>query len=221
MKTKALILLIAILIVSVPLISTASACSPTNNYYSPQVCSWPELPNSAVTLRITSGAYDVPISITLSNVPSGYDITNATYTGWCIGLLVSIRNEIDYSATVNASSIQNKTMNQINYILNHKQGTSQDVQAAMWLILGFNADQIKTYGNIVVTSTALTMYRNALRYGGCFSPGSGEIVALICFVKGYQTTIIEVEKDCYYTWQRQYHCWTWVHKNQQGGHGCH
>ena len=203
MKTQKLfVAIIAILMLSgiAMAMATAKAC-PTQSCNQPQCnYSYPDncyqclnLPRSSVTLTITSAAYAVPITIVLSNVPSGYAVTNQAYNGFCIDLLATINDYQAYSATLESSLCKSITWNQINFILNHQnQGTPQDVQAAIWLIEGYSSQQISTDGQITVTSNALTLYNEAKVFGICFTPRAGQEAAIICCVPGSQTTIIEI-----------------------------
>ena len=210
MKTqKLLIAIILVLMLSGISIAAAKACptqscnQPQCNYSSSNNCfQCLNLPQSSVTLTITSGAYVVPITIVLSHVPSGYTVTSQTYNGFCIDLLTTINNYKAYSATLESSLCKSTTWNEINFILNHQnQGTPQDVQAAIWLIEGYNTQQISTYGQITVTSNAQTLYCEAKAFGRCFTPCAGQEVAIICHVPGSQTTIIEIcMPHCYYNY---------------------
>ena len=202
LKMKRLTLVACFLAISAVLVSTASACT-TSRYSSYSCCStinccyWPKLPDSPVIINIASPT--LPYSISLSDVPAGYTITNKAYNGYCVDVLGIIYHGTDYSAIITSSLDQGRTWNRINYILNHKQGTAEDVQAAIWLVMGYTEAQILEFGHIVVTATAKAMFNKAMWYGSCFDPSTGQIVALIVTVEGFQTTIIEVIKVCCYT----------------------
>ncbi len=104
-------------------------------------------------------------ALTLTGVGSGFSITNQTYTAWCAGwynspfstsgspgsLVVST-----YSPSFPASAgpiVAGNTINMVNYILNNKQGTVEDVQDAIWLIMtGQTSDTPSATANAMVTA---------------------------------------------------------------------
>src|SRR5581483_2466931 len=77
--------------------------------------------------------------ITLSGVPAGSDITNTTYEGWCMdpdghvtqGISVRAWSSYDPALPQNAKPIGAATWNQINYLVNHKKGTSGQIPATV------------------------------------------------------------------------------------------
>jgi hypothetical protein len=181
---KIIALLLPILIMSTMLTATASASLPSNN--------WPKLPTSPVTFQITSATR--PAGITLSNIPLGYDISNGVYVGYCAELEVPI--SLSQYSCILVSSLDQPSpslWNQINYILNHKEGTGIDVQVAIWLTMGSTASQILAHHpDWTISAAALSMYNNAKTFGVCFKPESGQIVAIICQIPGAQTLFIEL-----------------------------
>ncbi len=82
--------------------------------------SFPQLPNASVTATVNFGADAYPLSIALSGVPTGYDVTDGTYNGFCADLLTIIYANTPYSATlVSSLTIPGDEWNEINYILNN------------------------------------------------------------------------------------------------------
>ena len=73
MKTKnGIQLMLSILMISGILITTVAANG-----------TWPSLPTTPVDLTIINPpAIDYPFVIQLSEVPSGFDVTNGVYDGW-------------------------------------------------------------------------------------------------------------------------------------------
>jgi hypothetical protein len=221
---KLSIALVAFLMLSAVLVGTVSAC-PTSyrnqnpiQFPSPYYCSSLKLPTSTVTATVgPAGVY--PFQIILSGVPKGYDvINNFAYNGWCADLLTSIQENTPLTATLSSSLCKSPPVyttiqwNMVNYILNHKQGTPEDVQAAIWLALGFTAPQIQTNagsGFSYDSATANAMLCAAKAHSGCLNACFDKIVAVIVTVEGSQTTIIELKNPCNCNWD----CW-W---NQ---HGC-
>jgi hypothetical protein len=82
---------------------------------------------------------------------------------------------------------------EVNYLLNHKQGTPNDVQAALWLLIWGSSVTIPP------SATAYAMVNDANANGPGFMPGPGEVVAIILYTgdggigpEGWQDTMIEV-----------------------------
>ena len=80
------------------------------------------------------------IDVTLNGVGAGYDVSNGTYPGWCVqdhivGFMDSaiLYSTDDPNMPADAAGLP---WDKINYILNHKQGNSHDIQTAIWLVLG-------------------------------------------------------------------------------------
>jgi hypothetical protein len=178
--TKILAFALSILVVSGFLVFSASAAS------------FPNLPSTPVTVTVAVGPGVYPLTIVLSDVPAGYDVTNGAYTGWCHDLLTGIKAFTPYSAVLISSLSQPTPWDKINYILNHKTGTPEDVQAAIWLIEGFTAAEILANAGFSPSATALALYSDANANGGGFFPGPGQIVAVIVNVEGGQDLLIEL-----------------------------
>jgi len=142
------------------------------------------------------------LDVTLSEVPDGFDVTNGYYPGWC----VEDNFQPDYSGpgVVLLDSTDTEPLecppndypgypwDKINYLLNHKNGTIEDIQVAMWLLNGTYA------GTFPETPAATAMFDDAEANGGGFLPGPGEIVAVVLCVDGnsgagtFQDTLIEL-----------------------------
>jgi hypothetical protein len=216
MNTRKLsIALVAFLMLSVVLVGTVYACPTSNCNQKPIQCpsldyySCLKLPTSSVTVTVgPAGVY--PFQIVLSGVPSGYDvINNFAYNGWCADLLTTIQENTPLTAALSSSLCKlppiyaSTQWNMVNYILNNKQGTGEDVQAAIWLALGFTAAQIQTNagsGFSYNSATANAMLCAAKAHSGCFDACFNKIVAVIVTVKGSQTTIIELKNPCSCNW---------------------
>ncbi len=157
-------------------------------------------------------------SITLSGFGAGYDVLpNTPYLGWCVEdngqsntSNVSLYSTYDPNMPLDARTYQDPGIplvqngvvplgspvrwSQLNYLLNNKQGTKQEIQAAIWVLV---------WGESVfypVTPTAQNMVDDALLYGANFVPAPGETIAVLLYADGfgpsptrqYQDTIIEV-----------------------------
>ena len=132
-------------------------------------------------------------AITLSLAPSGYDATNGTYFGWCINYDDPISYGQVYAGKLFSSlstnlppMLQALARDKVNYILNHKQGTFDDVQNAVWHALGQT--------NAPVTPLSQAMLAGADAAGAGFVPASHEVVAIIIEPDeaGVQRLVIEM-----------------------------
>ncbi|KAA0000417.1 MAG: DUF11 domain-containing protein [Thermoplasmata archaeon] len=157
-----------------------------------------ELPPTPVTMVVINPGVQGPsyFDTTLSNVPEGYYVTNGSYVGWCVDLGNSIEKNHPHQATLYSSydpylaakcpSAEDDDWDMVNYILNHKQGTWEDVQDAIWWYIGG--------GGMPSNPDAQAMVWDAYYNGEGFVPVPGEIMAVVCYVDDEtQLTIIEVE----------------------------
>jgi len=180
-KTKTLFTTIPVLLILV-LASTTHANGPAIN-----------LPTTEVTMQIT---YPVPTCyyiVTLSNVPPDYHVTNGQYFGWCVDEYHYIRCSRNYQAIMYSSynappECADPDWDKVNYILNHKQGTPNDVQAAIWYFVN-GAEG----GSMPETIAGQNMVNDALANGSGFIPCPGQIIAVILYIDANtQTAIIEL-----------------------------
>ena len=84
---------------------------------------------------------------TLANVPVGTSLANDSYSAWCASWFFSpLQTDANSGGQVYSSYapdfpagaqplVTGNTFNMVNYILNNKTGTVQDVQDAIWLIM--------------------------------------------------------------------------------------
>ena len=133
-------------------------------------------------------------STTLSNVPSGYDVTNAIYVGWCCDETFTINNGATLGVKLYSSydpldpythNVDPGDWNKVNYIINNKQGTADDVQAAIWHYIDSN-------GGNQADPDVIAMEADADANGGSFVPTPGQLLAVVLYKEGSQTTFIEV-----------------------------
>jgi hypothetical protein len=167
------------------------------------------------------------LDITLSGVPLGYDVSNGYYPGWCVednhqddydGPGVFLLDSTDSEPLeCGVNGYPGYPWDKVNYLLNHKDGTIEDIQVAMWLLNG-------TYGGTFdETPAAIAMFNDADLNGGGFVPGPGEVVAVVICKDGdsgrqsYQDTLIELVlphgdfQGCtpgY--WKQSQHLFAWV-----------
>lgn len=163
---------IAFLIVAAPL---AGAVAPLN------------LPSTLVNVIVQddTGSWFVT---TLSNVPSGYDVTNATYPGWCIDHSVTMARNETFGALLYSSlnppaaggwaSVQ---WDMVNYILNsplaRTTGNITETQDCIWYFVNNTATYTHTL-DPNESSIIIDAYAN----GPGFVPSLGQSVAVIVSV---------------------------------------
>jgi len=156
------------------------------------------LPPSPVTMVVHNGTISY-FDTTLSNVPSGYDVTNGIYLGWCIDTHTTIPRDTELSVMLYSSceppmDLEGYEWDKVNYILNHKPATAMmmDIQEAIWYYVDLYAPFTPS------RPLALAIVADAEANGAGFVPGPGEVVAVICYPEDPDTaqmTIIELRKS--------------------------
>jgi hypothetical protein len=156
------------------------------------------LPSTIVRMEVSNGTVSY-FETALSEVPSGYDVTNGTYVGWCVDQTAEMARSPATHAVKLYSSINppgelaSEKWDMVNYILNHKQGDAEDIQQAIWFFIHMN-------GNYTPTSTvAWTIVNDTLANGNGFFPEIGQMITVICYPRvllpeptDVQISIIEV-----------------------------
>ena len=185
---KAVVLEIAVILVSIAFIPVVNA----------QNCNLIiRLPANPVTMVVDKTASNSYFDTTLSNVPSGYDVSNGDYLGWCIDLDHNIANNTSYQVSLYSSYntsmpsyLWHNNLSKVNYILNNKQGSWQQVQNAMWYLLDF--------GDNGLNSDGWAMVNDAIANGSSFCPGVGDVIAIIADAgTDVQYTVIELQVPVY------------------------
>lgn len=178
MKTKNYLVSIATFAVLSGLLATALASA------------FPNLPSAPVTMNVADGSTSYFV-ITLSDVPAGYDVSNGAYPGWCLHRGKTMSRGVPLTVTLYSSldppeSWPPKPWNQVNYILNNKQGTVADIQQAIWHLMGY-----WNFENLTPTAQVLVNEANS---HSDFVPTYGQIVGVICFPadENEQVALIEV-----------------------------
>lgn len=157
------------------------------------------LPSSPIRIEVSDGMESY-FSTKLSDVPSDYDVTNGTYLGWCIDARTEMPRSpathavILYSSNSPPGELAGERWDMVNYILNHKQGTAQDIQQSIWYFIRMDGKYVPT------SSQAWLIINETIANGDGFVPESGQIVAAICFpvvlhpeLNSVQISIIEVQ----------------------------
>ncbi len=136
-----------------------------------------------VTIEVVDGTSSYFLT-TLTDVPSGYDVTNTTYLGWCIDVDAQMsRSPATHQVVLYSSldppngTLKDQRWDIVNYILNHKQGTADDIQAAMWYFIHFDDETETPPTNQTI---AWAIIGDALANGTGYIPAPGETVAVIC-----------------------------------------
>jgi hypothetical protein len=157
------------------------------------------LPPTPVTIEVGNGTGSY-FDTLVGGVPSGYDVTNATYTGWCVDKRYDMTrapaiHEVTLYSTLNPPlAVAAQKWDMVNYILNNKRGTANDVQQAIWYF-------INMVGKYSPTSTlAWSMVNDTVVNGTGFVPGDGQVIGVICYplvlppdAKDVQISIIEIK----------------------------
>jgi hypothetical protein len=138
------------------------------------------LPSTIVRIEVSDGTESYFIT-KLSEVPVGYDVTNGTYLGWCVDTTAEMARSPAthavklYSSLNPPGELASEKWDLVNYILNHKQGTTKDIQQAIWYFVHMD-------GSYSPTSTvAWTIVNDTLANGNGFPPGHGQTIAVICY----------------------------------------
>jgi hypothetical protein len=181
-KTKHIVIVLLVLL----MLSSAPLSAPV------KAASWPNLPPAQVQLTAISGTTSYFIS-TLSGVPTGFDVHNGVYHGWCTDRSTTMargvsHNVILYSSLSPPPALGSINWIAINYILNHKQGTMTDVQNAIW-----NFTDGISPGNAATKAMI-----DAAKANPTYDPTTGAILAIICIPQNHENTqnsIIELTID--------------------------
>ncbi|MEM3697192.1 MAG: hypothetical protein QXQ94_06805 [Candidatus Bathyarchaeia archaeon] len=148
------------------------------------------LPPSQVTVKVEYPSSACYYYVYLSNVPDGYHVSNGVFLGWCVDEHHYIYNGRTYSARLYSSYDANNPhpdpdWPKVNYILNNKQGSWEDVQAAIWYFVDG--------GTWPSDPDAQAMINAANANGENFVPGPGQTLAVIVWINSNtQVPIIEV-----------------------------
>jgi hypothetical protein len=140
--------------------------------------------NAIITIEVADGTSSYFLT-TLTDVPSGYDVNNTAYPGWCIDVNAQMsRSPATHQVVLYSSlnppdgTLKDQRWDFVNYILNHKQGTAGDIQAAIWNFIHFdNATETPPPSNQTV---AWAIINDTLANGTGYIPAPGQTVAVIC-----------------------------------------
>lgn len=157
------------------------------------------LPPDPVNVAVKSGTVSF-FDMTLSGVPAGYSVGNKTYRAWCVDRFAEV-GPLDNGAAHTAVLLDvfggglpthyaDVPWDKVLYILNHKVGTLDDVQHAIW----YYTDGISP--DTTLAPLAPQMIADAEANGSGFVPSGAQVsAALVSWVSpnpAVQGNIIEV-----------------------------
>ena len=138
------------------------------------------LPSTIVLMEVSNGTQSY-FDTSLTQVPSGYDVTNGTYLGWCVDRRAEMQRSpaihaVELHSSINPpGELASEKWDMVNYILNHKQGDAEDIQQAIWYFIHIDGDYTPT------RSVAWAIVNDALANGNGFLPETGQMIAVICY----------------------------------------
>jgi hypothetical protein len=159
---------------------------------------YPNLPptvtdtSPSATVMVAANTY--PLLIQLSNVPSGYDVTDGTYNGFCVDLITLIYSHTVYNGVTLVSSLTlGEEWNEINWILNNAgTATAQEVQGAIWLAQDiYTTQQMADNAGFTIDSVSQQLAADSENHE-TFVPSPGQILAVKVDVVGAQDLMIEL-----------------------------
>ena len=138
------------------------------------------LPSTSAYIEVTNGNSSYFVT-NLTGVPTGYDVGNGSYLGWCVDVRAYMTrapatHEVRLFSSLNPpEELANNSWDMVNYILNHKQGNATDIQQAIWYFVHMGGNYTPT------TTTAWSIINDTLVNGKGFSPMTGQTEAVICY----------------------------------------
>jgi hypothetical protein len=142
------------------------------------------LPRSAIVRIEVFNGTESYFNTLLMDVPSGYDVTNGTYPGWCVDTAVLMsRSPATHDVILYSSldppngTLGDQRWDTVNYILNHKRGGLANIQDAIWYFVDFsNASKVPPDTDTITWE----IINDALANGTGYVPAFDQTVAVIC-----------------------------------------
>jgi hypothetical protein len=139
-----------------------------------------KIPDSPVEMFIRQGT-DTRFELFFLDVRYGYDLVDFEfYKAWCLAKNKPIRrNAIHKVRLYNCydpnlpPEFRGMEWNQINYIVNHKKGSKEAIQQAIWYFA--NSEKPTTF-----SVEAAQLVEEANQKGKDYIPAEGELIAIIC-----------------------------------------
>ena len=140
----------------------------------------PKIPDSQVEMFIRDGT-DTRFELFFLDVRYGYDLVDfEIYKAWCLAENRPIRrNAIHKVRLYNCyapylpAEFNGMGWNRINYVINHKKGSKEDIQQAIWHFAG--SEKQTTF-----SVEAAQLIEEANLKGKDYKPAEGEFLAVIC-----------------------------------------
>jgi hypothetical protein len=164
----------------------------------PDFC--PNLPPQNIVVIHTAIGETSFFNVWFWGIADGYDLTNGTWPGWC--LEPNAPNTVRDPGTVTAwcsydselpGNFSELPINELNYLLNHKYGGPEEIQAAIHLLSWGSSP------NREPTENSYAMFNDAVANGGDFVPGPGDLVMILLYSgdggigdNAFQDTFIEM-----------------------------
>ncbi|MCG3152794.1 MAG: hypothetical protein GEEBNDBF_02098 [bacterium] len=157
-----------------------------------------ELPEQTISFKVAHPYGSIAYFKTrFTGIGAGYSVMdNTDYAGWCVDLFHNITPGTQYTGKLYSSydnnlpaDLQDDDWDLVNYLLNHKQGTRDDIQKAIWYFIGG--------GTYPTSAAAQAMIADAQANGEGYVPPAGKITAVVVDPdQNVQITIIETVCDC-------------------------
>ena len=215
-KKKTISAIVAVLILMSLMVPVAMAAPP------PLVLPPDPIAPTWTEYDLNNQASPALFGITLSGFSGNYSVnTNTNYNGWCVeySLPVPTTNPVTLYSTYDTNLpadaqtytdpqtpivLSNTSLlgqpvpwDKLNYLLNHKQGTAQEIQTAIWLLI-WGESPFAVTPNVTAMLTAANASVN-------FVPAPGQIIAVLLYIDGighdpnteWQETVIELTVPSY------------------------
>jgi hypothetical protein len=138
------------------------------------------LPTQLVTMRAVHDETSY-FKLTLSNIPAGFDVINGTYPGWCVQRDTLMTLKVNHTVVLYSSYdpampmyYQNPNWDKVNYLINHKNGSKESIQNAIWyFICNYSYPSNDTQAQAMIAAA------NAADNVSSFIPQAGESIAIL------------------------------------------
>jgi len=149
-----------------------------------------KIPESPVHMYIKNGQ-ESRFEVFFLDVKYDYDLVDfETYKAWCLQKRQPIRRDAMHEVMLYncydsniPEQFKRTDWNQINYIINHKNGSKEVTQEAIWALCDG--------GNAPESQEAVQLLNEAALKGRDFRPAEGDLLGVIGYAKGKQPVLIE------------------------------
>ena len=184
---------------------------------SPPVLNLPPTSDQVTGVPVFTTSQSTYLSVTLSNVPSGFQVTNGVYLAWCLDSFGTLQTStytlynsyggFDGDPNPPVPPLDNlngqTAWNEVNWLINNPMGnakdvptaTATDIQHAIWDLLD------PYYAAFFPVSSqdanVQQLYSDAQAFGANFIPGPGQIVAVVLYADGIQQSTVQNIQDIF------------------------